>query len=134
MEKNKTCIYDVCHKGQCGEPTIDGQSFCLEHIQKSCGITTREEETGPWKTIITEEDLKAILESHFRNLISPKQIEKLQTVKYQDGHFAIHIFGTETKYKAVRCGEPAIGDCHSYAGSYVCGMPLCQEHKKTHKH
>jgi hypothetical protein len=33
-----------------------------------------------------------------------------------------------------RCTQQAIGDCHSYAGSFVCGTPLCEDHKKTHKH
>ena len=32
------------------------------------------------------------------------------------------------------CNKQAVGDCHSYAGSFVCGTPLCVEHKKTHKH
>lgn len=131
---SKECIYDVCWKGKCGEPTINDSDFCLDHIQKSCGVTTREKEENPWRYVIGEDELKEILEKHFRNPISPKQINEVQSVKYQDGHFAIHVYGAETTYETVKCQEPAIGDCHSYAGSYVCGMPLCKGHKKTHKH
>jgi hypothetical protein len=30
------------------------------------------------------------------------------------------------------CEEQAVGDCHGYAGSFVCGAPTCKEHKHTH--
>lgn len=30
------------------------------------------------------------------------------------------------------CDNQAVGDCHQYNGSFVCGSPLCEGHKHTH--
>jgi len=30
------------------------------------------------------------------------------------------------------CENQAVGDCHGYHGSFVCGKPLCIECKKIH--
>lgn len=30
------------------------------------------------------------------------------------------------------CGRQSEGDCHSYNGSFVCGAPMCSDHKHAH--
>jgi hypothetical protein len=39
--------------------------------------------------------------------------------------------GHET-LKCKHCGEKAVGDCHRYNGSFVCGAPLCEKCKCGH--
>lgn len=31
--------------------------------------------------------------------------------------------------KCWKCDKQAVGDCHKYYGSYVCGSPMCPDHK-----
>lgn len=59
------CKYDSCYKGYCGEPVVEGEEYCKEHLGKKC-----------WK-----------------------------------------------------CDKQAIGDCNKFDGSYICGSPMCQDHK-----
>ena len=33
-----------------------------------------------------------------------------------------------------RCGEQAVTECWRYAGSFVCGQPLCERCNKSHNH
>jgi hypothetical protein len=34
--------------------------------------------------------------------------------------------------KCHTCGAQATGDCHGYSGSFVCGYPICPDHRHTH--
>lgn len=36
--------------------------------------------------------------------------------------------------KCYHCDNQAVGDCHKYWGSFICGCPMCEEHKDRHHH
>ena len=36
--------------------------------------------------------------------------------------------------KCYHCDNQSVGDCHKYNGSFVCGAPMCEEHKDRHYH
>lgn len=31
--------------------------------------------------------------------------------------------------KCHKCDQQSIGDCHGFNGSFVCGYPMCEDHK-----
>jgi len=35
-------------------------------------------------------------------------------------------------YPLIRCGKQSTHQCNGYNGSFVCGAPLCEEHKDCH--
>jgi hypothetical protein len=39
---------------------------------------------------------------------------------------------SKVKCSHTSCDKQAVGDCHSHAGSFICGAPTCKEHKHTH--
>jgi hypothetical protein len=131
---SKECIYDACWKGQCKNPTINDSDFCEEHYGKTCGVSTTDTVSNNWKVQLTNEDLIKMFKCRYSNVdVNDISIET-DFGEIDLSNHTINVKGIEKKVKNERCDHQAIGDCHKYAGSFVCGTPLCEEHKKTHNH
>jgi hypothetical protein len=132
---SKECIYDVCWGGQCKKPTIDNSDFCEEHLNHGCGVSISNIKEESRSIKLSKEELVYILEKHYRGLkIEGLEYETENLVSIVEEDFVIHAYGKNTGIFISKCDKQSIGDCHSYAGPGVCGTPLCEEHKKTHKH
>lgn len=131
---SKECIYDVCHRGPCKKPTTNDSDFCEEHLGKTCGVNNTSIETKGWEVQLTKEDLVNMIKRHYNNVDIDNISIKTDFAEIDLSNHTINVKGQESNRKFERCDHQAIGDCHSYAGSFVCGTPLCVEHKKTHKH
>ena len=131
---SQECIYDVCWKGKCKNPTVGDSEFCENHIEAKCceSISTFEKQEHTFS--ISPHEVKEILERHLGIQDIEVFLQDLYGGKQSISSFDIVGKGTGVKRVHTKCGEQAVGDCHSHAGPGVCGTPLCQEHKETHKH
>ena len=127
------CIYDVCWSGPCKKPTRTESDFCEEHLGKICKQNIRTEVVEDWNKVLSHNDILQILNQHFSGFARNIKIENM-SFNTNRNQLSIHLEGKETSSINTKCGKHAVGDCHNYAGSGVCGTPLCIEHKKTHKH
>jgi hypothetical protein len=135
LEMSKECIYDVCWSGQCKKPTADNSDFCEEHLNHGCGVSISTTKNEPRVITLSKEDLVEMLEKHHHGLkIEEVEYENENLVSIMEEDFVIHALGKKTTTSSTKCNKQAIGDCHSHAGPGVCGTPLCEEHKQTHKH
>jgi hypothetical protein len=130
---NKECIYDVCHRGPCKKPTVAESDFCEEHLGKICKENIRTEVVEDWNKVLSHNDILQILNQHFSGFARNIKIENM-SFNTNRNQLSIHLEGKETSSINNNCENQAVGDCHGYHSSFVCGKPLCVECKKIHKH
>ena len=122
--EEKECIYDICWTGICNNPTVSDSEFCENHLGAKCKDSILKTEKHEKTFSLSQDEIKEMLEKNLG----------IQDIEFVVASFDIVGRGIEIKRIHSKCGEQAVGDCHSHDGPGVCGTPLCKEHQITHKH